>query len=202
MYRIPHRFFYSFEEAALVLGLAPENLEKLVHHADLKSIELPGKHRRILQKDLQAFLLANGGEQPDSWLEPQEKLRVLIVEDDEDLLEIVTELLRDEARLDIRAESNAFNAGLQIGGWKPDLVLLDFLMPGITGFDLCRQLRKNERTRDLPVLAMTSLTDDKNRQDVMASGVSDFIGKPFHSEALLAKVRELLALDLAVDASS
>lgn len=202
MYRIPHRYFYNFEEAGAILGLSVEEVEKLTTHADLNCILLAGRHKRILHKDLQSFIQKKNGKIPASWSEPQEQLRVLIVEDDEDLLEIVTDLLHDEIQLSIRAESNAFNAGLQIGGWKPDLVLLDFLMPGITGFELCRQLRSNEKTTDLPVLAMTSLTDDKNRADIMASGVTDFIGKPFHSEALLAKVRELLALDLALDASS
>lgn len=198
----PNRHLYNFQEAASILGVTRPDIEKLVQESGLKSVTVPGNHRRILQRDLQDFIRRTGGQEPASWKETPEKLRVLVVEDDEDLLEIVTELLHDETRIDVRAESNAFTAGLQVAGWFPDLILLDFLMPGITGFDLCRQLRGDEKTRDLPVLAMTSLTAEELKREVMASGVSDFIGKPFHSEALLAKVRELLALDPAENLKS
>lgn len=202
MKAIPHKHFYNFKEAAAILGVSRDDVEKFIQQSSLKAVTVPGNHQRILQRELQAFIQKNGGQEPASWSTAPDKLRVLVVEDDEDLLEIITELLYDEPRLDVRGESNAFTAGLQVAGWHPDLILLDFLMPGITGFDLCRQLRSDEKTRDIPVLAVTSLAADETKKEVIASGVSDFIGKPFHSEALLAKVRQLLALDLAENLQS
>ena len=68
-------------------------------------------------------------------------------------------------------------------------------MPGLNGFEVCKKIREHPETRDIPVLALTSLTTFENRKAVMDSGVSDFLGKPFYSESLLRKVRVLLGLE-------
>ena len=197
MESVIHRYVYGLDESSIITGLPKDSLAE-----HLTVITIPGNHKRVLQKTLQEYLKLHNIAAPLSWSEPMQRLRVLVVEDDDDLLELVTELLHDEERIDVRGENNAFNAGLQVAGWQPDLILLDFLMPGMNGFDLCRHLRKGGKTADIAVLAMTGLTADENRAQVMASGVSDFIGKPFHSEDLLGKVREMLALSSAADASA
>lgn len=186
---------YNPRDIACITGMERREIKGLLAGGKMKSFEIPGGHLRVTHEDLGEFLDRAGMPKPACWNDPPAQFRVLSVEDDPDLLEIITELLKEEDRIDVRAETNGFTAGLQIAGWHPDLILLDFLMPGISGFEICTRLREDENSADIPVLAMTSLTSRENKEDIFRCGVSDFLGKPFHSENLFAKVRILLGLD-------
>lgn len=188
---------YTLREAAALMQLPLPDMVQYAEQGILSAFQISGGHWRMDHASLASFMAARNIDKPAGWDAPPRKFRVLVVEDDPDLLEITSELLKDEPRIEVRAENNGFTAGLQIAGWRPDLVLLDFLMPGISGFELCARLREREETSDLPVLALTSLTGIDKMKEIYASGVSDFLGKPFHSQNLLSKVRCLLGLEQA-----
>jgi len=76
----------------------------------------------------------------------------------------------------------------------PDLILLDVMMPGIDGFETCRQLKQNPRTQDIPILFMTALTDTVNKIQGLELGAVDYIGKPFDQAETLARIKAHLAL--------
>jgi len=194
MIKFARKLSYTISDIAEICSVTPQRVRGWVESAEIEYYRIPGGHYRFYHADVVRYLEAKGYEMPEEWQGPPRRFRVLLVEDDADLLEIFVELLKDEPRIDVKAESNGFMAGLQIAGWKPDLILLDFLMPGVNGFEICSRLRENESTMDMPVLAITSLTTPECRQAVYDSGVSDFLGKPFHSEALLEKVRTLLGI--------
>jgi two-component system, cell cycle response regulator len=82
---------------------------------------------------------------------------------------------------------------------KPDLIILDLCMPGLDGFNVCRQLRAQEATRDLPVLLLTALSDRDSKFDGLAAGADDFLAKPVYSAELLTRVRNLLKIKLLKD---
>lgn len=130
------------------------------------------------------------------------KFRVLIVEDEVDLLEIIGDVLREQDDFEVRTETNGYDAILTIASWKPDIVLLDFVMPKMNGFELCKLLRQNKETRDVLILAITGLTNPENRRAVYESGITDFMGKPFRGDDLIGKVRTLLELTAASEDSS
>lgn len=192
---IAFKAVYTPAEAAGLCRMSGEEFQAKIRMGEVAIFGIPGGHIRLRWEDLAAYLKRLNLPQPSEWTGTPRKFRVLLVEDDPDLLEIISELLRDEPRIDVRAEDNGFTAGLQIAGWHPDLILLDFLMPGMSGFDLCRRLRGRADTADIPVLAVTSLTSPEDRKTIADCGVSDFLGKPFHSESLLAKVRLLLGIE-------
>ncbi|HTL47679.1 MAG TPA: response regulator [Verrucomicrobiae bacterium] len=193
---------YSPADIALLCKKDVAEVRSWMEQGLLRCFQVTGGHLRVTHESLSDFMEAGKIEKPGEWNAAPQKLRVLVVEDDPDLLEIISELLKEEPRIEVRAENNGFTAGLQIAGWYPDLVLLDFLMPGISGFELCARLRENEKTSDLPVLAMTSLTSIDKKREIYESGVSDFLGKPFRSQDLLHKVRLLLGLDPAYRTAS
>ncbi len=77
---------------------------------------------------------------------------------------------------------------------RPDLILLDILMPGLDGFETCSRLKKTEATKDIPVIFMTAVTDTRQKVKAFDLGAVDYITKPFHTEEVLARVRTQLAL--------
>lgn len=186
---------YSPYDIASICQTGVENVLNWIQDGKIIYFQIPGGHCRVAHDSLERFLEDNRMLKPESWNGSVEKFRVLVVEDDRDLLEIIGELLKNEMRLEVRTEDNGFNAGLQIASWHPDLILLDFVMEGMNGFDVCKKLRENPETIDIPVLALTALTSPENRRAVLNCGVSDFLGKPFSSEDLLKKVRSLLGLE-------
>jgi len=81
----------------------------------------------------------------------------------------------------------------------PDLILLDVMMPGMDGFEVCRRLRREPRTRHIPVVMVTALTDVADRVRGLEAGADDFLSKPVNDVALFARVRSLVRLKLLVD---
>lgn len=186
---------YSPYDISKLCSAAPEVIFQWIERQKIPHFKVPGGHPRVAHEDLKKFFAQEGIAGPPGWEDDAAKYKILVVEDDPDLLEIVGELLKDEPRADVRLEDDGFSAGLHIAGWHPDLILLDFIMPGLNGFSVCKKIRENQDTKDIPVLALTSLSNIENRRAVMECGVSDFLGKPFHSEVLLKKVRTLLGLE-------
>ena len=74
----------------------------------------------------------------------------------------------------------------------PDLIMLDIRMPGMSGFELCMQIKNNERTRSIPVLMVSALESDEDQMQARQMGADGFIAKPFNSTAILAQIDELL----------
>lgn len=88
--------------------------------------------------------------------------------------------------------ANAHEAEKIIELENPDLLLLDWMMPGISGIDLVRRLRKQESTRSLPIIMLTAKTEEQDRVQGLDTGADDYLAKPFSTRELLARIRALL----------
>lgn len=123
---------------------------------------------------------------------------VLIVDDEPDIVTILNTLLKTQFRT-LVATNGAQALEIAFGPTTPDLVLLDVMMPGVSGYDVCRQLKADARTRDIPVMFLTALQDMKNEQEGFDVGAVDFIFKPVSHPILLARIRTQLTLKTAAD---
>lgn len=75
---------------------------------------------------------------------------------------------------------------------KPDLILMDIVMPKMNGLDACKKIREMEATKNIPVIMLTTRSDEENVETAFTNGCNDFITKPFNSHELLAKVKSYL----------
>jgi two-component system, OmpR family, phosphate regulon response regulator PhoB len=117
--------------------------------------------------------------------------RILIVEDDESLSLLLQYNLEAEGYkvdLAIRAE----DADITLRGNPPDLLLLDWMLPGFSGLEFCRRLRLRSETKFLPIIIVTARGDENDRVRGLATGADDYIVKPFSLPELLVRVRALL----------
>ncbi len=124
--------------------------------------------------------------------------RILIVDDVKTNADILVEALRDQYKLGVALDGAA--ALRSIGKSPPDLVLLDIVMPGIDGYEVCRQLRAHEPTRDVPVIFLSSLEDVTNKAQGFEVGGNDYLTKPFEVLEVKARVRSLLKAKAYADA--
>ncbi len=118
---------------------------------------------------------------------------VLVVDDTFQNLDLLSEILVKDG-FDFRPAMSGRMALLSVGNVLPDLILLDVLMPEMDGFEVCRQLKMDPLTRDIPVIFISALEEVVDRVKAFAVGGVDFISKPFHAEEVLARVRTHLAL--------
>ncbi|MDP3919829.1 MAG: response regulator [Candidatus Omnitrophota bacterium] len=186
---------YSSYDLCLIFGEEQSVIHSWILDGSLSAFQITGGHYRIYHEDVIRFMDRQGIGHPGHWRSAQEKYRVLIIDDEEDMLDILGSLLREDPRFEIRTTHDGRHGGLCIPSWHPDLIVLDMLMPGISGFEMCKQIRLNSKTEDIPVLALTSLSTPEGRDAVTAAGVSDYLVKNFHSETLMHKVRTLLGLE-------
>ncbi|HJV69761.1 phosphate regulon transcriptional regulator PhoB [Ideonella sp.] len=129
---------------------------------------------------------------------------VLVVEDEAAIAELVAINLR-HAGFDVTLAENADQATVAVDAVLPDLVLLDWMLPGQSGVALARRWRADPRTRELPIIMLTARADETDKVAGLDAGADDYLTKPFSTQELLARIRAVLrrrvpeALDSAVE---
>jgi len=117
--------------------------------------------------------------------------RVLVVEDDPDIVELILHYLRAEG-FEVEALGDGRQALERLRGGGHDIVILDLQLPGLDGLSLCAELRRDKRTRALPVIMLTARGDEADRVVGLEVGADDYVVKPFSPKELVARVRALL----------
>ena len=117
--------------------------------------------------------------------------RILIIEDEAPIRDMVAFALRRADMLPIGV-GDAGEAQLAIADAVPDLILLDWMLPGISGMDLARRLRKEDLTRDLPIIMLTARGEETDRVAGLDAGVDDYVVKPFSTRELVARIKAVL----------
>jgi two-component system, OmpR family, phosphate regulon response regulator PhoB len=116
---------------------------------------------------------------------------VLVVEDEAALATMLRYNLEKQG-FRVEEATDGQEALTRIAEAQPDLVLLDWMLPQMSGLEVCRQIRRRSATRDLPVIMVTARTDDQDAVRGLNTGADDYIAKPFSMDALLARIRALL----------
>jgi two-component system phosphate regulon response regulator PhoB len=119
------------------------------------------------------------------------KPHVLVVEDEAPLVELLNYNLA-EAGFETTAVTDGEEALLAVAERRPDLVVLDWMLPMVSGIEVCRQLRRKPDTRDIPIIMLTAKTEEADRVRGLESGADDYITKPFSPKELVARVRAVL----------
>jgi len=117
--------------------------------------------------------------------------RILIVEDDADLGELLCDLLRTEGYDTVRVEDGEHAVAL-VEQERPDAVVLDVMLPGMSGFDVSQKLKFSRETNLIPIVMLTAMDDDKARKKGLRVGADRYVTKPFEPDELLREIRETL----------
>ena len=116
---------------------------------------------------------------------------ILIVDDEAPIREMIV-VAREVAGYDCREAENTQQAHALIIDRKPDLILLDWMLPGTSGIELARRLKRDELTADTPIIMLTASSDEADRVVGLELGADDYLGKPFSPRELLARIKALL----------
>jgi excisionase family DNA binding protein len=188
-----HRFLTTGDVASYCEVTSAAVL-KWIGSGKLPVFTTPGGHYRILRTDFRDFLVQHGMFIDEGFFgKDHGKKRILIVDDEPTVVTFIEGALRLEGKYALATASDGFEAGQLVATFKPDLIILDIMLPGMDGFEVCSRVKTDPTTAHVKVLAVTGFATDENIQKMLHAGADDYLAKPLSMEDLLAKVNGLLA---------
>ena len=180
---------YTTGEAAEICKVSQQTIIRCFDSGRLKGFRVPGsRFRRIPREALVAFMRENNI--PLDRLDGGKK-RVLIVDDDAEIVDLFVDVLERDGRFDVQAASTGYTAGLLSAEFKPDVVVLDYMLPDVNGNVVCRTMRAKPEFADTKILIVSGVVNQDEIDDLIESGADEFVKKPFDIEKMVARIAEL-----------
>ncbi len=165
----------------------------------LIAYKTPGNHSRVKVEDLINFMKKyNMPIPPALEVYLRRKKRLLIVDDDESMVFVIKGTLEADKRYEIEEAYDGFVAGKKFAEFRPDLVTLDINMPKLDGFDVCKEIRKDPLNKDVKIVVISGINNEKEKKHLKDLGADAFIGKPFERKELISTIEELLGVNQEV----
>src|SRR5262245_3529499 len=186
---------FTTGEAAKICKVSQQTIIRCFDNGQLKGFRVPGsRFRRIPRESLYKFMKDNNI--PTDALESG-KRKVLLVDDDLELVELMTKVLEDDGRFEVRVANNGFDAGMMVKEYRPDLIVLDVMLPDINGKEVCHRVRGDLSLEDVRILCISGMVEDDKIQELKLAGADDFLHKPFDIEHLIDRMCSLLEIEPA-----
>jgi excisionase family DNA binding protein len=180
---------FTTHEVSKLLQVNPRSVINWIEQDLLSSYRTPGGHRRIRREDLLTFLRKHSIPIPPALT--SEQLKVLIVEDEDDIVKLLKTYYERQKVFDVNAASDGISALIDIGRWHPDLMILDILIPGVDGLEVCRRIKADGENRTA-IIAISGQPEMESR--ILKAGADCFLSKPLDLEKLLEESKRLLRI--------
>jgi two-component system, OmpR family, response regulator RpaA len=178
---------YTTHEVSRLLHVNPRSVINWIEQSLLQSYRTPGGHRRIRHDDLMAFLRKHQIPTPASLVAG--KFSILIVDDDQEIIDLLKAYLERQAPYEISTAADGIKALIEVGRVKPDLLILDIMIPGVDGVEVCRRI-KADSSNKTAIVAISGTTERESQ--VLEAGADAFMLKPIDMDTLHAEARRLL----------
>jgi two-component system OmpR family response regulator len=187
---------FTTGEAARICKVSQQTIIRCFDNGTLKGFRVPGsRFRRIPRDQLFQFMKDNGI--PTDALESG-KRKVLIVDDDQELVELLYDTFERDGRFEIRTANNGFDAGMLVKEFRPDLVVLDIMLPDINGKEVCQRVRSDSTLESVKIICISGMVEQDKVADLRAAGADDFVQKPFTVDKLMDRACDLLEIERPV----
>ena len=178
---------YTTHEVSRLLHVNPRSVINWIEQSLLPSYRTPGGHRRIRRDDLLVFLRKHQIPTPESLVEG--KFNVLIVDDELEIVDLMKTFLLRQGGYDVATAADGITALLEVGRAKPDLLILDIMIPGVDGIEVCRRIKADSNNRTI-IIAVSGNVE--NEHEIIRAGADAFMVKPLDLEILQSEARRLL----------
>ena len=186
---------FTTGEAAKICKVSQQTIIRCFDNGQLKGFRVPGsRFRRIPREMLYKFMKDNGI--PTDALESG-KRKVLLVDDDPELVEITHKALQEDGRFEVRIAGNGFDAGMMVKEYRPDLIILDVMLPDINGKEVCHRVRADPTMEEVRIICISGMIEDDKISELKLAGADDFIHKPFDVDVLIERMCMQLEIETA-----
>lgn len=170
-------------EAAELCNVSQQTIIRCFDNGRLTGFRVPGsRFRRIPRAELIRFMKAN--EIPVELLDG-DLTRILVVDDDPSIVRIIGEMLEREDRFEVRTASTGYDAGMMTREFRPNIILLDYMLPDVNGNVVCQRIKADPDLADTRVVIISGVVRQEEIDELMAAGADAFIPKPFQVDALI-----------------
>lgn len=184
---------FTTGEAAKVCKVSQQTIIRCFDSGRLNGFRVPGsRFRRIPREELIRFMREN--EIPLESISSSRK-RVLVVDDEPEILSMVTDLLESDGRFDVCQASTGYDAGIETERFKPHLIVLDYMLPDINGNIVCQRVRSTESMSSTKILCVSGVVEQDQIDLLRNSGANDFLKKPFDLREMIVRIEALLELN-------
>lgn len=182
--------FLTTHQASRLLGVSLPTVVNWIEAGRLSAHRTPGGHRRISREELIRFSREFSYPLPDEFTEQSGPVRILMIDSDRDLGEMVRDYLLMQDGFDVRIATGLFGAGYLLGSFRPRVVLLDLELPGLDAHGLLRTIRDEDDLRNTLVYAMVSIRNLRNER--LLSEFDEQVDKPLRLDQLLSRLQKTL----------
>ena len=183
---------FTTGEAAEICNVSQQTIIRCFDAGRLQGFRVPGsKFRRIPRESLIRFMKEN--DIPVDRL-GSGKRKVLIVDDDEEIVELMSDVLVRDGRFEVKATSSGYEAGVLTEQFRPDVIILDYMLPDVNGDVVCRTIRQNPDFENTKIVIISGVVEESQIDSLLQSGAADFIKKPFNIDELTDKITTVLQM--------
>jgi len=183
---------FTTGEAAEICRISQQTIIRCFDAGRLEGFRVPGsRFRRIPRRNLIKFMKDNNIplDSIDSG-----KRKVLIVDDDAEIVELIVEVLERDGRFEVKTASSGYEAGMATQRFRPELILLDYMLPDVNGNVVCQTIRRNPEFENIKIIIVSGVVKEDEIAQLLKSGAEDFIRKPFNITELTDKITSVLQI--------
>jgi len=183
---------FTTGEAAEVCRVSQQTIIRCFDAGRLEGFRVPGsRFRRIPRQSLVKFMKDN--KIPLDTIESG-KRKVLVVDDDAEIVELIVDVLDRDGRFDSETASSGYEAGIATERFRPELILLDYMLPDVNGNIVCQAIRGNPEFENIKIIIVSGVVKRDEIAQLIKSGAEDFIRKPFDVTELTGKITAVLQM--------
>lgn len=183
---------FTTGEAAEVCSISQQTIIRCFDAGRLDGFRIPGsKFRRIPRESLIKFMKENSI--PLGNIDSG-KRKVLVVDDDAEIVELIVDVLTRDGRFEVKSASSGYDAGILTEQFRPELMLLDYMLPDINGNVVCQAVKRNPELAGTKVIIVSGVVNQSEIDELMNAGAEDFIRKPFDISELVEKIAGVLQM--------
>ena len=183
---------FTTGEAAEICKVSQQTIIRCFDSGRVKGFRVPGsRFRRIPREELIRFMRQN--DIPAELLQ-KGKRKVLVVDDDDQIQELFVDLLSRDKRFEIKTAGTGYDAGLLTEQFRPDLIVLDYMLPDLNGNIVCQRIRDKAELKHTRIIIVSGVVNQEEIDDLLQAGADAFVKKPFHIDKLQQQIYALLEL--------
>ena len=180
---------FTTGEAAEICNISQQTIIRCFDSGKLDGFRIPGsRFRRIPRDNLIKFMKENSIPLDNLDMKPAGRIKILIVDDDDEIVELMVDVLTRDGRFEIRTASSGYDAGLLTEQFRPDVMVLDYMLPDVNGNIVCQTIKRNPEYENIRIIIVSGVVNQDEIQNLLDSGATEFIRKPFNIAELVERI--------------
>jgi len=188
--KVRHKAVYTTGEAADICKLSQQTIIRCFDSGQLKGFRVPGSKFRRIPRDCLVQFMKDNGIPMDGF--GGDRIRVLIVDDDPEIIQLFLDALDGDGRFEVATAQTGYDAGVMTQQFRPDIVVLDYMLPDINGNVVCKTIRENPDLAHIKILIISGMVNPAEVDSLLAAGADEFAKKPFNIEHVIERMVALV----------